>query len=295
MADLTGVVLKLGRATRLVEELNAGRDAYLHGGSFFVDGQDEPGGDHVAYFRQRQPLPLELGLLIGDALHNARSALDHLAWQLVLAGGGTPTIQTGFPIVEDAAKFKRRVGDALRGADRGAVDVVRALQPWKGGDDLLWRLHRLDIVDKHHLLMPLIASQHSLGIGGTFNFPGMPPTEIPEIRLRPKSAGQPLRDGDEVFRMAAAAQQSDSHGWDHEYKLSFELRFADMTSSSGSSPLTDIELLVDHAQTVAGSLTGFIKDGVVASGASPLRQAPPMLRQSISGFSGTPPVSGATG
>jgi len=172
MADLTGVVLKLGRATRLVEELHARHDAYIMSEPFAMETHDEPVGDFDAYFRLKQPLPMDFGLLIGDALHNARSALDHMAWQLVLAGGGTPTDQTAFPIAKDAKTFEEWVERRLRGAAPDAVAAVRALKPWKGSDEQLWRLHRLDAVDKHRLLTPVVAAQRSFGLRGTFNLPG---------------------------------------------------------------------------------------------------------------------------
>jgi hypothetical protein len=34
--------------------------------------------------------PTRIGLLIGDCLHNLRSGLDHLVWQLILQSGGSP-------------------------------------------------------------------------------------------------------------------------------------------------------------------------------------------------------------
>lgn len=53
-------------------------------------------------------------MVIGDAVHNARAALDHLVWQLVLAAGNTPNRRTGFPVAEDDRNF-RRAASALRG------------------------------------------------------------------------------------------------------------------------------------------------------------------------------------
>ena len=62
-----------------------------------VAESDPNTGDQVFKFRVRAPIPVDLSLVIGDAVHNLRSALDHLAWQLVLANGQTPTTQTAYP------------------------------------------------------------------------------------------------------------------------------------------------------------------------------------------------------
>src|SRR5690606_21763862 len=39
--------------------------------------------------------------IVGDVLHNLRSALDQLAWQLVLFDGGTPNQLTTFPVLRE--------------------------------------------------------------------------------------------------------------------------------------------------------------------------------------------------
>jgi hypothetical protein len=57
----------------------------------------------------------DAALIIGDALHNLRSALDLMYYQLVVSGGGTPTDWTHFPI-EDTRKrlVDRWLGSALQ-------------------------------------------------------------------------------------------------------------------------------------------------------------------------------------
>jgi hypothetical protein len=33
------------------------------------------------------------------------------------------------------------------------VDAIRSIHPYQGGDDTLWRLHRLNAIDKHNMLV----------------------------------------------------------------------------------------------------------------------------------------------
>lgn len=45
------------------------------------------------------------GVIFGDAIHNLRSALDHLVWQLVLLNGKTPSGANQFPICDTGANY----------------------------------------------------------------------------------------------------------------------------------------------------------------------------------------------
>jgi len=94
--------------------------------------------------------------LAGDIVHNLRTALDHLAQQLALIG--CPQLSqkelrgVEFPIAETLAKYEADKARKVRGMRPLAVKAIDALRPYKGGNDSLWRLHELDIIDKHRSL-----------------------------------------------------------------------------------------------------------------------------------------------
>lgn len=69
------------------------RDAYK-----FVAEVKHNGTQH--FYRADRPPPDDdrWGLIAGDCVHNLRSALDHLAVQLVIANGGAAGNKTSFPI-----------------------------------------------------------------------------------------------------------------------------------------------------------------------------------------------------
>jgi hypothetical protein len=56
--------------------------------------------------------------------------------------------------VESATKYmsKEFRGTVLK-FRKDAVDALDGLKPYKGGNDMLWGLHSLDIIDKHRLLL----------------------------------------------------------------------------------------------------------------------------------------------
>jgi len=52
--------------------------------------------------------PEDLALIAGDAIHNLRSALDHIAWELVAAGSSEPNHRTQFPVGKTQASYRER-------------------------------------------------------------------------------------------------------------------------------------------------------------------------------------------
>ena len=109
------------------------------------------------------PIPRTFTFLIGDVVHNLRSALDHLVWQLVIANGETPDQGSEFPIFYDAkfigekAKFLRAAKRKIGKCSRAAQDAIESLQPYHGGElgthkHPLFLTHELDIIDKHRLV-----------------------------------------------------------------------------------------------------------------------------------------------
>lgn len=168
------VLVKVVRAEELLEELRQLIGVYAHQHFQPIPARlvVQPEG---GYFQVDGPIPLYShgphAAIIGDVVHNLRSSLDHLAWQLVEANGGTPSDkpgeQTAFPIRDVRRKELRIHG----GVDPRALKVIEDLQPYNvhpesPTDADLWHLHRLDIVDKHHGLL-LAPVRHEAVMWGT--------------------------------------------------------------------------------------------------------------------------------
>lgn len=110
-----------------------------------------------------------LYLCAGDFAHNLRSSLDHVVYSLACQNlQKAPTKQIQWPVVmkPDDDTFKRQT----KGVPENAVDIIERLQPYHrlDNDDYkkshLWRLHRLDIIDKHRRIA---INQHAVD----FHFP----------------------------------------------------------------------------------------------------------------------------
>jgi hypothetical protein len=106
-------------------------------------------------------LPPRFSVLAAECIHNLRSALDQLAWQLVIANGGKPSGLTRFPLLlKDPAgneKMTSAYNGSVAGMSAAAKTYILGLQPYQpgngGNDHKLRILHDLNITDKHHTLV----------------------------------------------------------------------------------------------------------------------------------------------
>src|SRR4051812_10723750 len=107
---LTGCLRKLQRAKEHMQLLGAVVEAWRKTNPVrLVRDFDLDAG--VLSYRVRVQSPSDaIPLILGDALHNFHSTLDHLAWQLALLGphGGKPPTGSTFPIFKNRSKFWRR-------------------------------------------------------------------------------------------------------------------------------------------------------------------------------------------
>lgn len=163
---LDGPRSKLERSKTHLRDLEAAIQRFFESNPYEVVVEDNPHSGQREYRVARaDPLPSCLSLIAGDVIHNARSVLDHVIWRLVKANGGEPQERrTAFPIWKSKSAYKAgRPGDA-KGISEEALDLLYALKPYKGGNDALWRLHQLDIVDKHRLLLTVAAANRNIAL-----------------------------------------------------------------------------------------------------------------------------------
>lgn len=199
--DVTGARIKVERARVHIAAVEAEAARWLAevGPPRFEQEVLDGGLTHVVRLAHVPPTPPHWGAIVGDVLHNLRSALDLLAWQAVIAGGGTPGKKTGFPVNahNEDEQGDKNVTVALKGAVPELVAAMRRFQPYNRchttealRNDALWVLHRLNIEDKHHLLVTCAAV-----VGDVSH-------EVPYEALGGEVTVtlQPARDGAEVLR-----------------------------------------------------------------------------------------------
>ena len=159
MHRLDGAKRKLARAAEHIQEFNAAVQRWYDSKPLHSNGQFGTDKTSYIYTVEADAIPLDIGILAGDALHNLRSVLDHIAWQLALLTTSTPYKRTAFPIfLSDNDTSRRGIKSVLRDVPTEARNVIEALQPFSYADKIkpdshgLWLLHQLSNADKHQIV-----------------------------------------------------------------------------------------------------------------------------------------------
>src|SRR3954447_12706375 len=97
--ELFGCQLKLRRVQHHADALQSALDGFLGRKPYTIIQELHPQlAEHTLWAKVREEPPPEWSPIIGDIIHNWRSALDHLAYQLVIRNGRKPSGSTQFPI-----------------------------------------------------------------------------------------------------------------------------------------------------------------------------------------------------
>ncbi len=203
--------MKLVRADEHLKALNNEVAAFLQIRPYeIVTKKDIPAGNLYAQVIYRHAPSDLLLMLIGDVLHNLRSALDHLAWSLA---GTRADFYTEFPIFLDETRFRANGLRKMHDMPTPAQNIIESLQPYKGVHGLpesepLWLLQQLDIEDKHHTLN-LVAA----GVDVRVDVSTSP--IHPAYGLSGRTGYLPLEDGKEIYRIPLRANPSQVQDYSH--------------------------------------------------------------------------------
>lgn len=152
---------KIDRASELGATIQAGINEYFAGEPVTLRGEfltDEPPQRRIRLFVEsvKQP-PARLGVLMGEFVHDLRSTLDQLVWQLALTKVSDPSPRLMFPIhSSEPTDWASIAGDRLRDVPADAVDMIWRAQPFQTERPELTPLavvHKLWNDDKHRSLL----------------------------------------------------------------------------------------------------------------------------------------------
>lgn len=146
--------LKVQRAIAHARELESLILAFLRRDPFALAWRhDERGPDKHLFLQATEQPPEAIGLVIGDAVHNLRSALDHLMCCMARLNGHKSTDDVYFPFAKEGGEpFEANLRKKVRKLSAEAQELVREQKPYRGGDRLLYALHHIDLIDKHRTI-----------------------------------------------------------------------------------------------------------------------------------------------
>ena len=198
---------KLERAKQLKEELQKEVKFFFDSQPYKIDTKLDPQSKHLIYYLVKaDEIPEKIALITGDITQNLRSSLDHLAYKLFAAGpgNGTEGRHIYFPIAKDFDQYKKDKSRKTEGLAQPAKELIDEVKPYKGGNDIIWKIHELNNIDKHRLLVTVGSSFGSVDIGKHLRksmTEAFPDNNMPAIPLFIKPADNlfPLKVGDELF------------------------------------------------------------------------------------------------
>jgi hypothetical protein len=146
---LLGIHAKIERAETHINDLMAVFNAWVASNPYELVSEVHPdGSEEVWRFRNIKRFPSNISPIAGDAFSNLRTVLDNLVGALAIRNGKTPQ-GASFPFGVSVEEFEKSLADKAKKLPSLARDMIAVLKPYKGGNDLLWLLHRVNLSDKH--------------------------------------------------------------------------------------------------------------------------------------------------
>jgi hypothetical protein len=266
---LDGAQRKVERAREHLQALQADVRTVTNANPYgFVTELEEKTGHYVVRARQYVEWPARVGLVAGDVVHNLRSVLDHLAFQLAERGKGADR-HTAWPIVADSKDYGSQEGLLLKGVLKGHRARIKALQPYKARDAIAagnstaadfqnrWTAHihtlvigRLDNLDKHRSLLPLVGV--SKAVPPTFRGVRRAKGEYPAGYVR-------MEHGAELFRITEIELLGAPEDVEVETPPTYNILFGDpeysldqlwTDRSKGAASVTDLFQATDSVERI---------------------------------------------
>lgn len=123
--------------------------------------RDGKTGKQFLEIHDPQELPPMVALVVGDIVHNLRTAFDYVA---IGATGvdsiALPVGRTRSDIVAKSNHYRM-----IKSNNSALADfIIDEIQPYHRGKFMLWELSELDRLDKHRLILPTVHCVHRLGM-----------------------------------------------------------------------------------------------------------------------------------
>jgi hypothetical protein len=190
--------LKVSRAWKHIEQLNVEGRAFIETQPYTLGSEKADGDDDIWIVRAivRRPIPEHWSLIFGDAVHNLRSALDHIVYQSAEVLGSGAVKQTQWPVVTDRDKGLPENDARLAHVPDFHRARIASYQPFANPAKFDWlaKLDELDKADKHRVLGRTVGAPTG---GKLTKSPGI-------IEVIPPRVPMQMEDGAEILRVRLA-------------------------------------------------------------------------------------------
>jgi hypothetical protein len=255
-----GPKLKVERAKRHIQELETAVKAFHNSNPYDFPGQEDPHTREYVYrVTVKKPIPIEISAVIGDIVHNLRCVLDYLVCDCIRAANRMPGGNSGLPVKREAKRLKPGSVPKIEGVSPRAERFFLRLKGRKGVNEALWKMHMLDIIDKHNAIVTVGAA--IIQVTAKVGVPGMFLTAQGTIAvLGGGPGGQPLMidagTPDTFFRVFPLNNNVEVYrgpaGFNEELKIATQIAFGQGQVAEGETVLETLIQLTDFVERVIG-------------------------------------------
>jgi hypothetical protein len=254
---------KVERAKHHIRDLNSQVSDYLSRRPFVLTLRKNPQlGEKSVGVKTKEAIPENLSAIIGDAVHNLRSALDLLIFAMVGTDALNPD-RVQFPFAKRAETLENTIKNRnVHLAGKNVIEAIKALKPYPDGNELLAGLHLLDVQDKHKLIV-------TVGRSADISYNDLRKV-IPEIVTSNITSAQPdapmfnfngtgrfiLRDGrpePSIWQRAAARDATTEH--ETNIQPAFAICFGEGHPFSGEPVIGKLHDMVGEVEGAIISIT----------------------------------------
>lgn len=166
---------KLNRSCLHIAHLEAAIGEYLAATPVHLSMKASEDGEwNVVFVEKIESLHPQIPCVLGDALYNLRSFLDHLMMQLVETHCDKSKIKIQnvyFPVKRSEKDFEnwRRTDRIARELPDSILDAIAQSKPYEGGSYNIFALHKLNVIDKHRNLLLSAMNYQSANLASLFD------------------------------------------------------------------------------------------------------------------------------
>jgi hypothetical protein len=167
-ADYSGARLKVERAEKHIADLETIFRHFVHENVKRLRPERKHRLLKGGQIARPATFPKHTPTILGDALHNLRAALDYTYHVAAEANHAAFDRFRRFPFGQDRQSVEGSInGHKLKGiapSDAVIGTILDEIQPYESGKFGLYGLHRLDITDKHLVLIPTLSEMAIQGL-----------------------------------------------------------------------------------------------------------------------------------
>lgn len=239
---------KIARAKALMGEFAKQVDIYRSLAEIKIyHVPDEAGLIHVT-LRSDQVIQDDAPILAAEVVYHVRSALDQMVVEIGRQCGVNNTDHLYFPFTRYRSEFgDKRTQGKMKGLPQDVREMLEKLEPYEDGNERLWGIGAFANIDKHKMLIPIVAVGRAGAINGVVADGGAHPGSVGLLVGEEAN----LNEGLVISKMGPTGK-FEVHG---SLGLAVDFAFADVPAFAGHHAVPTLHGLVDLSETILESFS----------------------------------------